>query len=295
MEKMPNNQEKQTKHEKGYVENLEHFLESSGEDTVDVDGILEQFPNFASTTLENLKTRGFGKVLDIGSGNGAKAIYLAKKLQELGINAVVDSIEPKAEQRTGLTKNYQGENKKFFGKVFEQQFGNVQADDYDLALAIHSLYEFPRDEEGNILTLDSFGNIVSENGAGVIVVEHPEGDFQKMKREIYPKLGKQLPVSQSVVQKSLEIAGIPHKVGDKIEFRFPLNSIIGKTEPEIGKAMSFLFSDSLGEQPLTDTDYQMIGHWVKSNAQQDSDGNSYLWTPDVSIWTYSRQRKIGNC
>lgn len=290
MEKIPNNQEK-SKHEKEYVEGLEHFLESSGEDTVDVDGILEQFPHFAGATLEKLKASGSGRILDIGSGNGAKAIYLAKKLQELGVNVIVDSIEPKAEQRIRLAKNYQGENKKFFGKVFEQQFGNVKVDNYDLALVIHSLYEFPRDEEGNILTLDSFGNIVSENGAGVIVVEHPEGDFQRMKCEIYPKLGKQLPVSQSVIQKSLEMAGIPYKVGDKIEFKFPLNSIINKTEVELGKIMSFLFSDSLSNQSLTEADYQTIGSWIKSNVRQDSEGNSYLWTPDISIWTYSRQRK----
>jgi SAM-dependent methyltransferase len=292
MEKMPHNQEKpEIKHEKEYVEGLEHFLESSGEDTVDVDGILEQFPLFAGATLKNLTAKGYGRVLDIGSGNGAKAIYLARKLQGLGVDVVVDSIEPKAEQRTGLVKNYQGENQKFFGKVFEQQLGSAQVDKYDLALAIHSLYEFPRDEEGNILSIDSFGNIVSENGTGVIVIEHPGGDFQRMKHEIYPQLGKKLPVSQSVIQRSLELAGVPHKVGEKIEFRFPLNSIIGKTELEIGKIMSFLFSDSLGNPVFTENNYRMIGRWVKNNARQDNEGNSYLWTPDVSIWTYGRQRK----
>lgn len=292
MKKEPQNQEKiEVKHEKEYVKGLEHFLESSGEDTVDIDGILEQFPLFAGTTLENLKAKGSGRILDIGSGNGAKAIYLAHKLQELGVSVVIDSIEPKAEQRMGLDKNYQGENQKFFGRVFEQQLGGTQVDNYDLALAIHSLYEFPRDERGNILTLDSFGNIVSENGVGVIIVEHPEGDFQRMKQEIYPKLGKRSPVSQSVVQKSLEMSGVPHKPGDKIEFRFPLNLVMDKTELEIGKTMFFLFSDSINNQSLAETDYQMIGRWVKNNARHDNEGNSYLWTPDVSIWTYNRQRK----
>jgi SAM-dependent methyltransferase len=293
MKKQSRNQEKEgLKHEKEYVESLEHFLESSGEDTVVVDGILEQFPNFAYPTLENLRSKGSGCVLDIGSGNGAKAIYLARRLQELGINIVIDSLEPKAEQREGLAKNYRGENQKYFGTVFGQVLSGIQPDKkYDLALAIHSLYEFPRDGDGNIPSLDSLGNIVSDQGAGVIIFEHPEGDFQRMKHEIYPLLGKKLPVSQNGVTKSLEAVGISYKVGNIIECRFSLNAIIRKSEFEIGKAMSFLFSDSLDSPSLTEDDYQTIGRWVKNNVRRDDEENLYLWTPDVSIWTFSRQRK----
>ena len=276
-------------HEKEYVEGLEHFLESSGEDTADIDGILEQFPIFAGPTLENLKSKGSGRILDIGSGNGAKAIHLARALQGLGIEVMGDSREPKAEQREGLARNYQGENQKFFGTASEQSLGEIQLDKkYDLALAIHSLYEFPRDGEEGLLSFDSLGDIVSDQGAGVIVIEHPEGDFQRMKHELYPTFGKKLPVSQSVVTKSLEAADVPYKVGEKIEFKFSLNEIINKPESEIGKTMAFLFSDSLSDQSLTENDFQTIGRWVKGNVRRDDEGNSYLWTPDIAIWTFRK-------
>lgn len=288
MEK-PHQKEEVATHEKEYVEGLEHFLESSGEDTADIDGILEQFPDFAGSTLENLKSKGSGRILDIGSGNGAKAIHLAHALQGLGIDVVIDSLEPKAEQREGLTKNYQGEDQRFFGTVSGQPLGEIQLDKkYDLALAIHSLYEFPRDEKEGLLSLDSLGNIVSDQGAGVIVVEHPEGDFQRMKRELYPAFGKKAPVSQSVVTKSLEAAGVPYKVGGKIEFKFSLNEMLDKPEYEIGKAMAFLFSDSLSDQSLTENDFQTIGRWVKENVRRDDEGSPYLWTPDIAIWTFRK-------
>lgn len=289
MEKPQHNPEKEVFKHYEYVESLEHFLESSGEDTVDVDGILHQLPSSARLAFENLKSKGSGRVLDIGSGNGEKAIYLAHKLQELGINIVVDSIEPKAEQRDSLARNYQNENQKFFGTVSEQTLGEIKLDrKYDLALVIHSLYEFPRDEEGKILSLDSLGNLVSDQGAGVIVIEHPEGDFQKMKHELYPAFGKKMPVSQNVVVESLEAAGVPYKVGDKIEFRFPLDTIINKQEFEIGKAMAFLFSESLENQSLTESNYQAIGQWVKKNVRRDDKSHSYLWTPDICIWTFRK-------
>jgi SAM-dependent methyltransferase len=277
------------------VEGLEHFLAFSDEDTVDIDSILKQLPNYAGSTLEDLKSKGYGRVLDIGSGNGAKAIYLARRLQDLNISIVVDSLEPKAEQRARLAENYQGENKQFLGAVSGKTLGEIQiSETYDLALAIHSLYEFPRNNEGDILSLDSLGYIISERGAGIIIIEHPESDFQRMKREIYPSFGKNPPVSQNILVRSLKTALIPYKISDTIESRFCLDRIIDEQDAKIGKIMSFLFSDSLDDQSLTDNGYCTVGRWVKNNARNDKRNHSYLWTPDISVWTYSRQRETGN-
>lgn len=281
--------------ENEYVEGLEHFLAFSGEDTADVDSILEQLPTYAGSTLADLQSKGSGRVLDIGSGNGAKAIYLARRLQNLNISIVVDSLEPKAGQRARLAENYQGENKQFLGAVSGKTLEELKTSEtYDLALAIHSLYEFPRNNEGDILPLDSLNYIISERGAGIIIIEHPEGDFQRMKRAIYPSFGKRLPVSQNILVKSLKTARIPYKIGDTIEGRFCLDRIIDAQEDKIGKIMSFLFSQSLDDQSLTDDGYCTVGRWVKNNARHDKRNHSYLWTPDISVWTYSRQRKPAN-
>lgn len=276
--------------EKDYVDSLEYFLASSGEDTVDFDGILEQLPIYAESTLEFLKAKRFGRVLDIDSGNGAKAIYLAHRLQELDISVVIDSMEPKAEQRALLAKNYQGKNQQFLGTVFGKTFQEIKAGSkYDLTIAIHSLYEFPRNEEGELLSLDLLDYIITERGAGVIIIEHPHGDFQKIKRELYPVFGKRPPISQDIVVRSLERVRIPYNIGDTIECRFSIERIMNDGEAKIGKMMSFLFSESLDDEPLTDHEYRTIGRWVKTNARQDKENRSYLWTPNSSVWTYSRR------
>jgi SAM-dependent methyltransferase len=276
-------------HETEYVEGLEGFLESSAEDAVDIDGILEQFPTFAGSTFNDLKSRGSGRVLDIGSGNGAKAINFARKLFDLDVSVVVDSVEPKAKQRECLVKNYQGENKEFFGFVFDKPFDETTITRrYDFVLVIHSLYEFPRNEYGEILSLNLLDKTMSEGGAGVIIIEHPDGDLQRMKREMYPLFEKKSPVSQDLVTRCLEKSHIPFKVGGKIEFSFSLDSIINNREDDIGKALSFLFSDSLDNRCLTSREFAAIGQWIKRNVRVDYKNNSYLLTPDISIWIFNR-------
>ena len=281
-QKSPENQEEE------YVSSLEDFLEASREDVVDVDGILAQLPIYAYPLLQTLKDKGSGRVIDIGSGNGAKAIYLARKLQQMGIEVTVDLIEPKAEQIKRLVHNYRGEKQKYLGNIYQSTLGELQLDaHYDLALVIHSLYEFPRDNDETILSLDRLGQLVSVYGSGVIITEDSEGDFQKMKRELYPALGKKDPLDSDIIARTLEKFGIPFRVGDKIESQFNLDSFIDKSPIEIGKNMAFLFSDSLDDESLHEASYVQIGEWVKENIRQ-SNGHSYLWTPDITLWTFNK-------
>ncbi|MGK7878097.1 MAG: hypothetical protein AB4426_33755 [Xenococcaceae cyanobacterium] len=199
----------------------------------------------------------------------------------------MDSIEPKAEQRKRLFAHYRVENQKYFGQIYESSLGNLQLDDnYDLALVIHSLYEFPRDNDGTILSLEKLGDLIEDNGRGVIISEHPDGDFQKMKRELYPVLGKKAPLSLDIIARTLEKFRIPFRVGDQIDSRFYLDKVIDKSTLEIGKSMVFLFSDSLDNKPLNEDSYVQIGEWVLKNIRQ-GDGHSYLWTPDITLWTFN--------
>lgn len=271
-----------------YVDTLENFLEVSSEDIVDIEGILSQFPIYAKPLLEKLKDIGSGRVIDIGAGNGAKAIYLAIKLYQLGIDVTVDAIEPKGEQVKRLIQNYQGENQKYLGNIYETCLSNLQVDsDYDLAIVIHSLYEFPRDVDDTILSLEKLRDLVNARGSGVIITEHPDGDLQKMKRELYPVFGKQAPLSSQMIARTLEKAGIPFRVGITIDFRWDFDSIIDKSELEIGKSLTFLFSNSLNDKPLDNNDYVLIGEWVKKNIRK-SEGHWYLWTPDMIFWTFKK-------
>lgn len=279
--------------EKHYVEGLERFLALSCEDRVVIDDVLKQLPAYAGSTLEDLRSNGYGRIIDIGSGSGAKALYLARRLRDLNINVVIDSLEPKAEQRARLAENYQGENINFLGAVYGKTLGDFQSSGtYDLVLIIHSVYEFPRNHEGEISSLHSLGHMISERGAGILIIEHPEGDLQKMKRELYPSFGKKMPISQDILLRSLRTACIPYKQGDTIEGTFYLDKIINDHDAKIGETMSFLFSDSLDDRSLTDNEYCTVGRWVKANARHDKENRAYLWTPDACVWIYRRPSHI---
>lgn len=265
---------------------LENFLETSIEDILDIDGIWRQLPIYAKPFLEQLKKKGAIRVLDIGSGNGAKSIYLAKRFHEIGFKVTIDSIEPKTNEIKKLIQNYRGENQKYLGRIYQTTLGNVQLDEkYDLVLAIHSLYQFPRDFENNILFLEKIGQLVSEHGAGIIISNSSEGDMHKLKRELYA-VRKQDPLSPGMIARTLEQANVPYRVGKTIEVEFSLDGIIDQSEAEIGKSMAFLFSDSLDDEPLEKSYYVEIGQWVRKNMRYKN-GFFYLSAPDITFWTYA--------
>ena len=96
----------------------------SREDRINVDAILSQMPKY--TPFEEMRQKKVFRILDIGSGNGAKAIYLAKCLARQGFWVKVDSIEPKKEQREHLFVNYLNEPH-FMGQVFDSISGESGA------------------------------------------------------------------------------------------------------------------------------------------------------------------------
>lgn len=275
--------------EKAYIEGLERFLDASDEDHVNVDALLAQLPRFAQTTFRGLKERGSGLVLDVGAGNGAKALHLARQLEDLGIRISVHSLEPKAEQRAHLERRYQGENRRFFGTVRGHSLEEMEhSERYDLVLLIHSLYEFPRANDGAIASLAALRRLVAESGVASIVIEHPDGDFQRMKHELYPSFGKKSPVSLATIERTLQGLDLSYTVGETIDFSFDLTDIIDRSHAEIGQALSFLFSDSLADEPLPQTDLERIGSWVQENIRRTQDGRSCLWTPDITVWVTTK-------
>jgi SAM-dependent methyltransferase len=272
--------------EQEYVTGLELFLDVSHEDILTPEAIIAQLPAFAPDFLKNIKDLKTLRILDIGAGNGKKAIYLAKNFQEKHphLQIIIDCLEPKLEQRESLVKNYQ--NTPFLGEVFADTLENANfSKTYNLVIVLHSLYEFPRTSQNQILSLERLKEIISPHGCCVIAIEHPEGDFQKMKRELYPIFGKKSPLSLSLVTSTLAMANLSYQVGNIIDYNSPLDYLLKLPEAEIGKQLAFLFSASLIDYPLKDQQYEIVGQWVKNN-QQVKDELIYLHTPDILVWIY---------
>ncbi|MBD2665333.1 class I SAM-dependent methyltransferase [Richelia sinica] len=274
--------------EQEYVAGLELFLGVSHEDILTPEAIIEQLPKFAPDFLKHLQNLETQKILDVGSGNGNKAIYLARKLRENfpQLQIIIDSLEPKLEQQKKLFQNYRSTS--FLGQVFAQTLASASlSTSYDLVIVLHSLYEFPRGTDEEILSLERLQEIMAPHGCCVIATEHPDGDFQKMKRELYPKFGKKSPLSLSLIVANLEKAQISYQIGDIIDYNSPLNHLLELSDNEIGKQLAFLFSDSLEDDPLKNEQYTIVGQWVRHNHRVE-DELVYLHTPDVLVWIYPR-------
>lgn len=277
------------KNEKKYVSSLESYLDASDEDRIVADGIFAQLPAFCD--FERLRGKKSVRILDVGSGNGSKALFFAKSLSEKGPEVRIDSVEPKAEQRRGLAKRHEKEENRYAGKVYETTLGEADIrETYDFVLTIHSLYEFPRNDDGTIRSLDRITRLLAENGVWIAVIEHADGDFQKLKREFYPGLNKKPPVSQDVIRQTLENHGMKYRQGEVIDFELSLEDIRSVSDYELGKGVGFLFSDSLDDRPLSDSELSEIGKWLRGHARKGEKG-WHLWTPDMVLWIYGNARR----
>jgi len=274
--------------DKKYVASLEVFLDDSHEDSADIDGILIQVKKVDPQFLSTLKEKKHIRILDVGSGNGAKALYLAKELKKMGITSTIDSIEPKATQRKHLRELHAKYHNAYLGKVFAKQVHEVEVKaKYDIILVIHCMYEYPRNTDDTLKGLNKLDRYLTDDGIGVFIIEDPQGDFQKMKRYFYPKFGKKSSVSVTLIKRTLKKADISYVAGESIPFDFSLTHVISQDPIAIGKNIGFLFSESLTDKPLHDEQYERVGKWV-SNHVKEKKKETYLSTPDFAIWFFPR-------
>ncbi|MCP3941743.1 MAG: class I SAM-dependent methyltransferase [Desulfobacteraceae bacterium] len=273
------------KNQEKYIASLENFLEHSNEDKTDIDGVFKQLP---FGTIDKLQGQKNIKILDVGSGNGAKAIYFADLFFKKGLDVRIDSLEPRAKQRHKLRIKHENEGKQYAGQIYPTTLGQAKiSKTYDFVLLIHSLYEFPRNDDGTIDCLDNIPRLLKPHGLGIIIIEDADGDFQKLKNRFYPALGKKSPVSERIIIQTLESQGIKYKKGGRIDFEFSLGDIASITDHELGKNMEFLFSDTLTNSFLSGSELSDIGIWVKKHAHHDGDSKStFLRTPDTVFWIY---------
>ncbi len=270
-------------HEVHYVDTLEAFLHASTEDRVDVQALLQQLPLYAPKLYKKMQTEKRIAILDVGTGNGEKAFLLAEALQENGVVVTLDGVEPKSEQCRRLEENAKRHPTVAYRTLSQTTLEALTTEThYDLIIAIHSVYEFPRDSNQDI-SLEPLKHLLAENAAVAVILEHPEGDFQSMKREIYPLLRKSAPVNAGTVSRALKAAGLSTCLGERVPFQFPIQGEEGDAET-IGRSMGFLFSDDLKENPLSKENFAAIGDWVKAHAKKEIDGNAHLLTPDIIVW-----------
>jgi SAM-dependent methyltransferase len=277
--------------EKKYMKGVTAFLQITDEDAFDVDGILNQLSSYDPGFIPLLKKKKEIRILNVGSGNWGKPLYLARKLKEMGIMAVVDFIEPKLEQRRKLLENFEGENSGHFGRVYPKTIEDAECHcEYDIVTALHTLYESPRNKDLTVSTLKKITSHLAEDGLCILIVEDSAGDFQKMKKELYPSFGKRAPVSRELLEKGLKKEKIPYKVGKPIEFNFNLDKWKGASDEELGEHMGFLFSDSVDCPQLNAQECKVVGKWVRKNTRRNWK-NEYLWTPDIIIWARKSKGK----
>ncbi|MEK6891509.1 MAG: methyltransferase domain-containing protein [Nanoarchaeota archaeon] len=289
--------------QKQYVEGLEAFFEASGENESDVNGIIEQIPKYFPRLSKVKDAQENIRVLDVGSGNGAKSMLLAERVHDVYLTKpTVDFIEPTDEQRVGLFKRliYMAQNgKRYDGAIYPTTFKDFEPKNgtkYDMVLFLHSLYQFPKNESGIIPGLEKVRDLLSEDGCGIVVLEDYEADFQRMKRELYPKFGRTNFVNIYDVKRSFQEAGLSVKQGDKIPVNFCFDKILGFSalnDLDIGRYLSFLFSTGLEEKDLTPEQYTEAGKWVRGNLKSNGISKSYIDSTNAVLWVYNDELKGG--
>lgn len=288
--------------QKQYVEGLEAFFEASEEHGIDVNGIMKQMPEYAPSVWAKINYGRKVRILDIGSGNGEKALGLCDKINDLEeARPKVDLIEPNPEQRKKLDSNLGSWVRRgkfhYLGNIFPctlQDFNLKNDKKYDIIMFLHSLYQFPRDERGNIVGLEKVRDLMADDGCGIVVSEDDEGYFRRMKRELFPLFGRTNLIDIKVVNKSLFDLGFETKIGNKINMKLYLDRFEGLSDLEFGKTFGFLFSTALNEPDLRDEQYEEAGRWMRGNYISESVAGTngktwkYLDISDRVLWVYNQ-------
>lgn len=268
--------------EQNYISSLNHFLDASHEDEVDVAAILLQLPKCAPQLDNAIRIQKNCTILDVGSGNAKKSALIAAELERRGIQPIVDCIDPKAGQFIQIRTSFASHADHLrltAAKTFES-FNPAHS--YDLIVFLHSLYEFPRTADGCIESLARIPSLLAAHGACAIILEDVGGDFQKIKHEFIPTLGGSEQFSIPMLERSLQTAQVKYVVGDQIDLRLPIEVTLPSRE--LGRTVEFLFSESFQNGgSLTDEQLEQAGDWMKCNAKIEN-GQHYVWVPNRVVW-----------
>ena len=262
-----------------FVESLQSFLEKTQEDKIVVKGIISEFPDFASQTLEKILKQGFVKILDIGAGNGMKALLLSDYFKNQNIKVILDAVEPKKEQIDLLENHYQ--NTDYLRTVFDKPFDEAELKEtYDIVLVIHSLYEFSMQEDGTFLSMEKIYSCIADDGVIIITMKDTYDDLEYLKYDLLPQLNRNVTISQESIEKTLHKLNIAFVTSKPLEMPF----MVDKNKPalDIGYELNFMLSSSLEDRALLDTECEALGNRVLAKVKEKGSPNLVL--RDILTW-----------
>lgn len=270
--------------QKQFVLALREFDKSTREDILSARGIISQLYEFSQSTIEEIKTKGYANILDVGSGTGVKSALIARYINEkYKVDINLDSFEPNEEQHVFLLETYK-KNPHFTGRIFNSVFDcKILDKKYDYILFLHSLYQFDRDINGPFKSLNGIDNYLKNSGTCIFMLKSIEGDFEEMKRYLFPILGKQNPISIYNIQYTLKKLRMPYRIGYNVPIIFPINHL--KSPSEIARDISFVLIDTLNYQSPTDEQFELMGKWIIENAHK-YEGKCSLNIPDSILFSY---------
>lgn len=263
---------------------LRRFDQSTNEDILSANSIVDQLEQFSKFTIESIIKKGYVNILDVGSGAGVKAALIAQHMKKkFNVSVTLDSFEPNDEQCAFLLETYK-KSTHFSGKIFNTVFDcKVLDKKYDYILFLHSLYQFDRDSDGCFTSLHDINSRLENQGVCIFMLKSPEGDFEGMKRHVFPIFGKQNPISIYNIQHTLQRLNIPYKIGNNVPMTFPIDH--SKTSSEVARDISFVLFDTLHYMTPADEQFEVMGKWMTENAH-NYDGRKYLNIPDTVIFAY---------
>ncbi len=257
-----------------YIGNLEFFLQHSDEDEVDSDIFLREF-----SKTGNLEW------LDVGTGPGTKPIRILQKGLAERCNVELDILEPSEGWMRILTGNFEQNGlsdvlRKRYGLKWENFNENGK---YDLITFFHSVYGIDVNSLAKIL------DFLKEEGCACIIIENPNSDLHRIKKELFPYIHhRELVSSSDVVTSFLDSEGIRYRTSRGEPQRFYVDELLDKQNPDRIIPLSFILQTKVEDHdkifsPETQEEInKVLGDFLK----KDEEGKHYIETPDTFIWIY---------
>ena len=171
-----------------YTRNFGYFLENSDEDYAVSAAFLEEYHHRFLGNKKNMEW------LDVGRGTGTKVINILKGNENyrglLNLSDIeLDFIEPSKDlKEIALERFSQGGLSGTIRQISLlkwEEFVKVQRGSYDIITLFHSVYGI------DISYLNRIIDYLKDGGYACIVVESPDSDLYKIKRELFPQVFKE--------------------------------------------------------------------------------------------------------
>ncbi len=258
-----------------YVGNLSFFLKHSDEDRVDSSAFLKEF-----TKEGNLEW------LDVGAGPGTKPIEILKKGLIERCNVRLDILEPSEEWMRILTDNFKMNGlSSLIRRKYKTKWEDFNIDsEYDLITFFHSIYGIDME------SLSKIPNFLRKDGCACIVVESPNSDLHRIKKEIFPYIhNRELVSSSDTITSFLNNKGIKYRISGDESQRFYVDELLNVNNSKRNIPLSFILQTRPEDHnKIISPKIQIkLDNTLSRFVKIDDNGKNYIETPDRFIWIYN--------